>query len=82
MQISKPLNIGLSLPLLPACASAAEGRQRAALQTVSADEISAPAVPCLQASEHAHRAGPFGKLTIDVGYVCGRRRREEDEASG
>jgi polysaccharide export outer membrane protein len=64
MQIFKFLGIGLSLLALPAYASA--GGQRAALQMVSTEELPAPTMADLQASERPYRVGPFDKLTIDV----------------
>jgi len=70
MQISKPLNIVPSLPLICGCASAADGRQCAGLQGGGADEMSAPDLPCLQA------------LGIDAGDVDGQRHRQDDGASG
>jgi len=82
MQISKPLNIVLSLLLIPASASVAEGHQRAGLQTVGADEISEPAPPYLQASRRPYPVGSFDKRAIDAGYADGQRHREEDKASG
>jgi len=42
MQIFKSLGIGLSLLLLPVCASAADGGPRAGLQMVRIDEMPAP----------------------------------------
>ena len=66
MQIFKSLGIGLSFLLLPVCASAADGEQRAGLQMVSADELPAPTLADLQASNRPYRVGPFDKLTIDV----------------
>ena len=66
MQIFKSLGIGLSLLLLPVCASAADGEQRAGLQMISADELPAPTLADLQASARPYRVGPFDKLTIDV----------------
>ena len=66
MQIFKSLGIGLSLLLIPVCASAADGEQRAGLQMISADELPAPTLADLQASVRPYRVGPFDKLTIDV----------------
>ena len=82
MQISKPLNIDPSLLLISACASAAEGPQRAGLQTVGADEISEPAPPYLQASRRPYPVGSFDKRAIDAGHADGQRHRQDDEASG
>ena len=65
MQIFKSLGIGLSLFLLPAYALAADAGQRAGLQMVSADELPAPTLADLQASDRPYRVGPFDKLTID-----------------
>ena len=66
MQIIKSLGIGLSLILLSACASSVGGGQRAGLQMVNSDELPAPALADLQASERPYRVGPFDKLMIDV----------------
>ena len=66
MQIFKSLGIGFSLLLLPVCASAADGEPRAGLQMVRIDEMPAPTMADLQASERPYRVGPFDKLTIDV----------------
>jgi polysaccharide export outer membrane protein len=65
MQIFKSLGIGLSLLLLPVSASA-DGEPRAGLQMVSTDELPAPTLADLQASDRPYRVGPFDKLTIDV----------------
>ena len=88
MQISKPLNIALSLLIISACASAAAGRQCTGDQTACADEMSAPALPYLQASERTYPVGPLDKLRIDAGDVDvdvgvdGQRYRQDDEVSG
>ena len=82
MEISKPLNSVLSLLLISACASAADGGQRAGHQTVGVDEMSAPALSYLQASERTYPAGPFDKRAIDADEVDGQRHRQDDEASG
>ena len=82
MQISRPLNIFPSLLLISACASAADGGQRAGHQTVGVDEMSPPAPPYLQASERTYPAGPFDKRAIDAGDVDGQRHRQDDEEIG
>ncbi|GAA3740781.1 polysaccharide export outer membrane protein [Sphingorhabdus rigui] len=66
MQILKSLGIGLALLVLSVHASAADDEPRAGLQMVSADELPAPSLADLQASERPYRVGPFDKLTIDV----------------
>ena len=66
MQIFKSLGIGLAFLVLPVHASAADEEPRAGLQMVSADELPAPSLTDLQASERPYRVGPFDKLTIDV----------------
>lgn len=66
MQILKSLGIGLALLVLPVHASAADEEPRAGLQMVSADELPAPTLADLKASERPYRVGPFDKLTIDV----------------
>ena len=66
MQIFKSLGICLSLLFLFACASSGGSGQRAGLQMVSTDELPAPALGDLQASDRPYRVGPFDKLTIDV----------------
>ena len=82
MQIFKSLGIGLSLLFLSACASSGGG-QRADLQMVSADEMPAPSLADLQASENPYRVGPFDKLTIDVfGSEELSKREVQVDASG
>ena len=59
MQIFKSLGIGFSLLLVPVCASAADGEQRAGLQMVSTDALPAPTLADLQASDRPYRVGPL-----------------------